>query len=74
VRRGALLEPGAARGHDEEQQHEERNDGPMHVQRYLSPGGERMRVELVRLHRIFEIYPTKAEAVLAFHPKPAGVS
>src|SRR5678815_3731740 len=30
--------------------------------------------ELVRLHRIFEVYPTKAEAVLAFHPKPAGVS
>ena len=29
--------------------------------------------ELVRLHRIFEIYPSRAEAVLAFQPKPAGV-
>ena len=30
--------------------------------------------ELVRLHRIFEIYPSKAEAVLAFRFKPGGVA
>jgi anti-sigma B factor antagonist len=29
--------------------------------------------DLVRLHRIFEIYPNRAEAVLAFQSKPAGV-
>ena len=29
--------------------------------------------ELVRLDRIFEIYPNRAEAVLAFQSKPAGV-
>jgi len=30
--------------------------------------------ELVRLHRIFDIYPSRAEAVLAFQTKPAGVA
>ena len=29
--------------------------------------------QLVRLHRIFDIYPVKAEAVFAFQSKPAGV-
>jgi len=29
--------------------------------------------ELVRMHRIFDIYPSKAEAVFAFQSKPAGV-
>ena len=30
--------------------------------------------ELVRLHGIFDIHATKAEAVLAFESKPAGVA
>jgi len=30
--------------------------------------------EVVRLNRIFDIYPTRAEAVLAFQSKPAGVA
>ncbi len=30
--------------------------------------------ELVRLHRIFDIYLTRAEAVLAFQAKPASVA
>ena len=30
--------------------------------------------ELVRLHRIFDIYGTRSEAVLAFQAKPAGVA
>jgi len=29
--------------------------------------------ELVRLHRIFDIYPSQVEAVFAFQSKPAGV-
>ena len=29
--------------------------------------------ELVRLHRIFDIYPSRAEAVPAFQSRPAGV-
>jgi anti-sigma B factor antagonist len=29
--------------------------------------------ELVRLHRIFDIYPSKADAVSAFQSKPASV-
>jgi anti-sigma B factor antagonist len=28
--------------------------------------------ELVRMHRIFDIYGTRAEAVDAFHPQPVG--
>jgi anti-sigma B factor antagonist len=32
----------------------------------------RAAFELVRLHRIFDIYPSKAEAVLAFQAKPAA--
>ena len=30
--------------------------------------------ELVRLHRIFDIYGTRSEAVLAFQARPAGVA
>jgi anti-sigma B factor antagonist len=30
--------------------------------------------ELVHLHKIFDIYPSRAEAVLAFQSKPAGVA
>jgi hypothetical protein len=28
----------------------------------------------VRLHRIFDIYPSKAEAVIAFQAQPAGAA